>query len=82
MLLRTPEDVPADEGAAEFQEHLANVGATIEANAKAAGIVEPRVRTFDHPTILAEVAVMFGTMLRDYRPDAALAQRAGCRVES
>jgi hypothetical protein len=33
-LLRTPEDVPADEGAAEFQECFVNVSSTIEACAK------------------------------------------------
>jgi hypothetical protein len=33
------------------------------------------VCTFDHPTILAELAAVFGATLRDYGPDAALAQR-------
>ncbi|KWC26457.1 hypothetical protein WL50_07570, partial [Burkholderia ubonensis] len=39
-------------------------------------MVEPGVRTFDHPTILAETAAMFGPALRDHGFDTALAQRA------
>jgi hypothetical protein len=34
-MIRTPEDVPADEGVAEFQEYFVNVSSTIEAYAKA-----------------------------------------------
>lgn len=30
---------------------------------------------FDHPTILAESATVFGPTLRDHGPDAALTQR-------
>lgn len=42
-LRRTPEAVPADENAAEFQERFVNVGPPIEANAKTTEVVEPRV---------------------------------------
>lgn len=37
--------------------------------------MEPGVRTFDHPAILAEPAAVFGPALRDHGPDAALTQR-------
>jgi hypothetical protein len=54
MLLGTPEDVPADESAAEFQEWFANVSSTIEAYAKTTEVAGPRVSPFDDPTEFAQ----------------------------
>jgi len=60
-LLRTPENVPADEGATEFEECFVNVGPTLEANAKTTEIVEPCMSAFDHPAKFAETATVFGS---------------------
>ena len=37
--------------------------------------VQPGIRAFDDPAILAKVAAMFGTALGDSRLDIAIAQR-------
>lgn len=74
-LLSSSEDVPADERTAEFQECFVNVSTPLEARAQTAEIMEPGVRTFDQPTILAEPAPVFGPALRDHGPDAAVTQR-------
>lgn len=79
-LLRTSEDVPADEGAAEFQERFVNVSSTIEANTKTAEVVEPRVSPFNHPAEFAQTVAMFSATLRNHRLDAALAQSLTMRV--
>lgn len=52
-----------------------NVGTSLEARAETTEIVEPGVRTFDHPAILTEPATVFGPALRDHGLDATLTQR-------
>lgn len=79
-MLRTPEDIPADKGATEFQERFVNVSSTIEANTKTTEVVEPRVSAFNHPAEFPQTAAMFSTTLRDHRLDAALAKSLTMRV--
>jgi hypothetical protein len=55
------EDVPADEGATQFEECFVNVGATLKANAKTMKVVEACMSTPGHP---AEFAEAFTTSIR------------------
>jgi hypothetical protein len=80
MLLGTPEDVPADESAAEFQECFVNVSSTIEAYAKTTEVVEPRVSPFDDPTVFAQTTAVFSAAPRDHRFNAAFAQSLTMRI--
>ncbi|MGF6472600.1 hypothetical protein QFZ89_007851 [Paraburkholderia youngii] len=73
-LLRPSEDVPADEGATEFEKCFVNVGPTFEANAKTTEVVKPRMRTFDNPAEFAQTTAVFCPALGDHRLDAALAK--------
>lgn len=79
-LLRTAEDIPADESAAEFQERFVNVGPTIEANAKTAEVMEPGVGPFNHPAEFSEATAVFGAAPRNDWLDTALAQELAMRV--
>jgi hypothetical protein len=79
-LLRTPEDVPADEGAAEFQECFVNVSSTIETYAKTTEVVEPRVSPFNDPAEFSQTTAMFSTAPCDHRFDAAFAQSLTMRI--
>lgn len=74
MLLGAPEDIPADESAAEFQERFVNVGPAVEANTKTTEVVEPGVSPFNYPPEFSQTAAMLGTAPRDHRLDASLAQ--------
>jgi hypothetical protein len=79
-LLSSAEDVPANQGAREFEECFMNVRAAFEANAKTTETMEPRVSPFDDPTAFAEAATVFGAAPCDDRPDAALAKSATMRI--
>ncbi|MCY1262954.1 hypothetical protein D9M68_135960 [compost metagenome] len=79
-LLRTPEDIPADESPAEFQERFVNVGPTIEANAKTAEVMKPGVSPFNHPAEFSQATAVFGAAPRNHRLDTALAQSLAMRV--
>jgi len=76
LLLRTSEDIPADEGATEFEECFVNVGATLKANAKTTKVAEPCVSTLDHPSKFARTSAVLGPALCDHRLDAAFAKFA------
>ena len=73
-LLRPSEDVPADEGATEFEKCFVDVGPTFEANAKTTEVVKPRMSTFDNPAEFAQSTAVFCAALGDYWFDAALTQ--------
>jgi hypothetical protein len=57
-----------------------NVSATIEANAKTAEVVEPRVSSFNDPAEFTQTAAMFSATLRDHRLDAAITQALTVRL--
>lgn len=69
-LLRTSENVPADEGATEFQKCFVNVGPTFEANAKATEVVKPRMSRFDDPAEFSQTTAVFCPALGHHRLDA------------
>jgi hypothetical protein len=79
-LFRMPEDVSADQGAAEFQECFVNVSPTIEAYAKTTEVVEPRVSPLNDPTEFAQTIAMFSAAPYDHRFDAAFAQSLTMRI--
>jgi hypothetical protein len=71
---------PADAGAAEREERLVDVGATVPPDAQASEAVQPRERALDDPAVDAEPAAMPGAALGDERPDAASAKFATVRL--
>ena len=79
-LLRPSEDVPADEGATEFEKCFVNVGAMFEANTKTTEVVKPRMSTFDNPAEFAQTAAVLGPALGNHRVDAALAKLLAMRL--
>jgi hypothetical protein len=58
-----------------------NVGPTLEANAKATKVAEPRVSPFNHPAKFAETATVFGAAFCDHRLDAPFAKLLATRLE-
>jgi len=79
-LLGTPEDVPADERAAEFKKCFVDVSATFKANTESTKIVKPRVSPFHNPSKFAEPTSMFGPALRDHGLDAEVPKRLTMRL--
>jgi hypothetical protein len=73
-VLRTSEDVPADERATKFEECFVNVGPTLEANAKTTTVVEPCVSTLGQPAEFAPSVAVFSAASGNHWFDAALAK--------
>lgn len=57
-----------------------NVSATIEANAKTAEVMEPRMRPFDDPAEFTQTTAMFSSTLCDHRFDATITQALTVRL--
>lgn len=78
-VLCTPEGIPVDQAATEFEECAVNVGTALETNTEATEVMQPGMRAFNDPAIFPQVAAVFGAALGDHRLDTALAQRAPSR---
>jgi len=70
--LRPSENLPADEGATEFEKCVVNVGATFKANAKTTEVVKPRMPKLDNPAEFAQTITVFSPTPGNHRLDAAL----------